>query len=122
MTVTAIATPMFDLANEIIRDGGATWHAYRPAPMDGFMVSAPNHERRIPLAEFNSTEVEMYMRDKQNITYRYDDLFYGAWIDGGHVYLDLSYWVATRTVAIQLGKIAKQLAIWDVLNGAEIRL
>ncbi|MEU9871065.1 hypothetical protein AB0C87_24760 [Actinomadura sp. NPDC048021] len=123
MTTPTIVRPgLITLAEQIREEGGATWHNYRPAPVDGFLVSTVGHELTIPLAEFEGEDIWNYMLAKESATFGLDDLYFGAWIDGQLVYLDLSLHVQDRAEALIFGRLGGQLAIWDVEKAEEIRL
>ncbi|MBT2383845.1 hypothetical protein [Streptomyces sp. ISL-11] len=110
------------LTQEIRINGGATYAPGRSVPMAGYMVSLHGSERTIPLDAFGSAELDNYI---QEYAYRVDAdarLFYGAWVDGETVYLDLSMNVADRAEALLIGEFESQLAIYDVANGDVITL
>ncbi|GHF38823.1 hypothetical protein GCM10010218_20080 [Streptomyces mashuensis] len=110
------------LLDQIRGTGGATYAPDRPAPASGFMVSLNGSERTIPLAEFGPTELVNYM---QEYAYRIDSdprLYYGAWVDGGTVYLDISMNIADRAEALLMGEFESQKAIYDVTTGDVINL
>jgi len=48
------------------------------------------------------------------------DLFVGAWIDAGKLYLDVSQWIAGATDALRAGRERDQIAIWDVTAATAI--
>lgn len=50
--------------------------------------------------------------------------FLGIWTDPetGKVHLDATLWIYDLDVAITYGRSFRQLAIWDIANGKEIRL
>ncbi|MFT2017746.1 hypothetical protein ACMA1D_18180 [Streptomyces sp. 796.1] len=100
---------------------GLTFSPTSPTPTSGFMVSLAGSERTFPVSRFTANELSEYVRD---YAYRAaeESLFYGAWIDGGLVYLDLSVNVQDRSQAIALGRLESQLAIFDVANSEVISL
>jgi hypothetical protein len=108
---------MLDAA-QILTDGGATWSPVAKAPKSGFMVSLAGREARIPVEDFNDVRLGRYMAENELSRGQ----FYGAWIDGGSVYLDVSMNVATRGAALYIGARNRQLAVWDVVNEREIRV
>ena len=50
------------------------------------------------------------------------DWHIGAWIDGNHLYIDVSKWHAGRDEALAFGFRNAQLAIFDVAHGESIYL
>jgi hypothetical protein len=63
---------------------------------------------------------------RQNINRLQNDsfMFAGGWKDSetGFFHLDIAEWVPDLDVAIQLGKARKQLTIWSLTNGREIKI
>ncbi|MEU2361819.1 hypothetical protein ABZ616_13985 [Streptomyces noursei] len=105
----------------IVNDGGLTFSPTLPAPVDGFMVSIAGSERTIPVESFGPEVLAHYVADYAS---RVTDqgLFFGAWVDCGLVYLDLSMNVTDRAEAEAMGRLESQLAIFDVVNGEVISL
>lgn len=117
IAVTALA--------EILANDGYTWGpAGRHVPTTGFMVSIPGHEQAIPREVLDAVEVAKYIGDTYDKVMATDSLFWGAWVneDNDQVYFDLSMHIEDRAEAIAFGRLADQLAIWDVANEDEIRL
>ncbi|MFD7015865.1 hypothetical protein [Streptomyces sp. NPDC059928] len=105
----------------IIREGGLTFSPFSPAPTCGYMVSIAGSERTVPLDDFGPENLAAYMGDYMaGVAER--GLFFGAWIDEGLVYLDLSMNVADRSEAEAMGRLESQLAIFDIANGEVISL
>ncbi|GAA4071582.1 hypothetical protein [Streptomyces hundungensis] len=105
----------------IVNDGGLTFSPIRPTPVDGYMVSIAGSERTIPIESFGSETLAEYMSGYASSAIG-RGLFYGAWVDGGLVYLDLSVNVRDREEAEAMGRLESQLAIFDVANGDVISL
>ncbi|MFG2228062.1 hypothetical protein [Streptomyces sp. NPDC048644] len=105
----------------IINDGGHTFSPTLPTPVDGYMVSIAGSERTFPVESFGPEVLAEYMADYAPRVAN-QGLFYGAWVDGGLVYLDLSLNVADRAEAEAMGRLESQLAIFDVANGEVISL
>ncbi|MGW1867977.1 hypothetical protein ACWCPS_20700 [Streptomyces mauvecolor] len=105
----------------IITDGGLTFSPFLPTPVVGYMVSIAGSERTIPLEDFGPESLAEYVGDyAASVADR--GLFYGAWVDEGLVYLDLSMNVIDRSEAVAMGHLESQLAIFDVANGDVISL
>ncbi len=81
-------------------------------PKDGFMVSLQGTERKVNLQEFSPEHVRQYIkqhRDRLNT----DNIFLGAWVDKGTVYLDLSVKIPTFEAAEEMDYLNNQQAIYD---------
>lgn len=89
-------------------------------PTDGYMVAVSGHEVTIPVAEFAGAHIVRYVADKWDVLTGKGDVYLGAWLADGLVYLDVSECVSSRARALFLGSERKQLAVWDVANGAEV--
>jgi hypothetical protein len=50
--------------------------------------------------------------------------WYGVWVDSddGKVYIDAVNHVDSQRVALSLGRIRQEIAVWDIENGKEIRV
>lgn len=50
--------------------------------------------------------------------------WYGVWVDSadGRVYFDAVTRTETRNLALILGKVRGEIAVWDIANGVEIRV
>ncbi len=89
-------------------------------PVVGYMVARAGHEERIPADAFTEDRLKRYVRDHFD-TLTLDNTYLGAWMSNGHVFLDVSEnVVSSRDEAVEIGRARGQLAIWDVLNSAEI--
>ncbi|MFH8346826.1 hypothetical protein [Streptomyces sp. NPDC018045] len=105
----------------IISNGGLTFSPMRPTPVSGYMVSVAGSERTFPLHSFSVSDLNKYMHEYLDRVV-YESMFFGAWIDGDLVYLDLSVNIADRNAAVVLGRMESQLAIYDVTNEKVISL
>ncbi|MEV6551718.1 hypothetical protein AB0M57_23810 [Streptomyces sp. NPDC051597] len=105
----------------IVNDGGLTFSPILPAPVSGFMVSIAGSERTIPVGSFNPETLSQYVAEYAPRVAN-QRLFYGAWVDGGLVYLDLSMNIKDRAEAEAMGRLESQLAIYDVSNAEVISL
>jgi hypothetical protein len=108
------------IAWNVLTDGGATWNPAAPAPATGYMVSLVGSEVQIPVAEFTREALDAYMAE--NAYRMHAGCFYGAWVDGDTVYLDISKNVAERAEAEIIGAANDQLAIYGIAEDAVIRL
>lgn len=88
-------------------------------PTGGYMVALSGHEEIIPAQALTVDRLTRYVSAHFDAL-MLDDMFLGAWRDGDDVYLDVSQCVANQEEATFLAGRRKQLAIWDVVNSAEI--
>ncbi|MFD7336701.1 hypothetical protein ACFV98_11940 [Streptomyces violascens] len=110
-----------DQCRTIVDDGGLTFSPFELTPVVGYMVSIAGSERIIPLEDFGPENLAEYVGDYAASVADLG-LFYGAWVDEGLVYLDLSMNVIDRSEAVAMGHLESQLAIFDVANGDVISL
>lgn len=106
------------VAATILLTGGYTWRALEKVPTTGYMVSVAGFEETHHYHKFCGSEVLDYeARNLLGI-----GRFYGGWLDGDTVYLDVSEHYNSLTAALAAGKRNGQLAIYDLGSGQEIRL
>jgi len=90
-------------------------------PDKGFMVSRVGHEEIVP----QGADLMAYGK---HYFYRHADAlaepnaYMGCWYNGSQFVFDVSDNVQTKEVAILLGEINNQEAIWDCASGSEYRL
>jgi hypothetical protein len=90
-------------------------------PDQGFMVSIKGYEETAPsgcdLIAFGRS---YFLRHAVQLA---DPNYYmGCWVNAGRFVFDISENVQTKEVAIQLGSMNNQEAIWDCASGSEYRL
>ncbi len=88
-------------------------------PTTGYMVALSGHEERVPVEAFTLDRLIRYVKAHFDALME-DNMFLGAWANEGHVYLDVSERIADRELAVEVGKLRGQLAIWDVVSSQEI--
>lgn len=89
-------------------------------PKSGYMVSLdPEAETRVKSLDYET--LVAFIEAHEAILLR-GDKFVGAWFEPGTGtwFLDISTQVADKDRAVQLAKLYRQLAIWDVANRAVI--
>lgn len=96
---------------EIILNGGHTW-GHETVPTKGYMVSLKGTERKIPLDVFNRFNVYNY--ERLFVLGYSRHLFYGAWVEKGNVYLDLSEHIENKELALEVAKLRGQLAVYEI--------
>ncbi|WP_419995050.1 hypothetical protein [Streptomyces boninensis] len=124
MTVAALSTiDLIALYDATFFDGGFTARyeangSLGPAG-SGYAVSAAATQRTLPAeASFTSFAAAV---EAMHARYPAADAI-GGWIDQGQLYLDPVEIHAERATAERLGRLRKQIAIYDLGNSAEIRL
>lgn len=90
-------------------------------PDQGFMVSIKGYEETAPsgcdLIAFGRS---YFLRHAEQLA---DPNYYmGCWVNAGRFVFDISENVQTKEIAIELGSMNNQEAIWDCASGSEYRL
>lgn len=111
------------LADDIIRDGGFTIALDGTRPPSGYAVSLAGYERIA--RPYGRRELESaiyaYVIDHAS-PLRDAGAHIGAWMDAGRLYLDVTHVIADRSLAITMGELNHQLAIFNLSTGEEIAL
>lgn len=112
------------IARRIIADGGATIARDGTEPITGYAVALPGHELTYPLPSSQRELAALVLAYalEHSAELETDGAHLGAWIDGPLVYLDITRVIADRRKAELEGIAARQLAIFDLGAGEEIRL
>ena len=118
---------LINFKNSIIGTGGATYNLLTGEfnPDRGFMVSIKGHESKSDYNENNlQYTIAKYIRIKADLILSGEnrDLFLGAWIDNGLLYLDVSIHIESRPEAILQAQANEQLAYFDCNLGEAIDL
>jgi len=97
----------------------------RTTPKTGYMCSEKGFEKQIPVEDFYKSRdvARKYLVDymKQNsapLSKR--GAYFGAWVEGGKVYLDVSRRYDTKKAGVEAGVSNEQEAIYDVKNDSFI--
>ena len=107
---------------EIIKQGGATLTSNLEVANinEGYMVSILGYEKTF---EFKDTEgINDYVKNLQGKIGSKKDYFIGFWTYENKLYIDLSINIIDKVDALEFGKKNKQIAIYEVLTGANIPL
>jgi hypothetical protein len=92
------------------------------------MVSLAGKEEKILLSEYKGALSDLFLRYLTRVTAGdvssdgLRGLYLGGWMDGEHLYLDLSENVLDKKTALFLAENRGQFAIFDVENGDSIYL
>lgn len=121
-----------DTARHIVRatieHGGCTYNTHprrggNPAPVThGVACANPEHaqhEKIVPLEEFNLAAVQLYLWEHVQIL-REDGVHLGTWVNDGKVYLDLTTVYRTQEEALQAARETNQLAVFNIFTKEEI--
>lgn len=111
-------------AAQILANGGATWRPGSDAaqPQNGYMVSVRDAEYTLPVSEFSDSDVERYTAKYFNTVNQSANRYFGAWVNDGVVFLDVSVHLSNRDDAIRRGVAEKQLSIFDLNVGRDVSL
>ena len=106
----------------IIKNGGATYHlpTGRMQFKDGYFVSLKDHESMSDVSSIRS-QIATYIKEN-GFTLSQEDHYLGAWIENGHLFLDVSVLIDDKDEALAYGKKMEQLAIRDNRRGVNIYL
>lgn len=104
----------------IQNQGGVSIDLNGNTPKSGYMVALEGHEVKCQVKDLRVVLAD-YMATRKHLL-RNPNLFLGGWVDDDTVYLDISEQHHDLKEARLLGRIRKQIAIYDVLSGKEVRL
>ena len=111
----------------VARDGGCTLRPGEPAPKGGFMVSLPAARGMADALPWSgeagagaAAVVAAWVDHVMPAILSRADLWIGAWIEAGVLYLDVSEQIADAGAAVTAGRARDQIAIWDVAAAVAI--
>ena len=90
-------------------------------PDKGYMVSIKGHEE----IAYRGSDIVAFGRHyflRHSETLAEGNAYMGCWVDGDRFVFDISENIQFLEVAIELGSINNQQAIWDCASGSEYRL
>jgi len=104
-----------------LKAGGFTYQPVaNSAPRDGFMVSPyPEREYQLPADQVTPRGIREYLKKNADLLTK-PDHFIGGWVSGGQAYIDVSIRAGDRATAQALAKQHKQLAFFDLAQGATV--
>jgi hypothetical protein len=108
------STETDQLADAILSSGGGTfdYNLFPAQKEDGYWVSVEGAEEVVP-----RTNLKERIEDYLGLVGEFledEDLWFGAWVDGDEVYLDVTRWFEDKEEALQFGRDNHQRAIWDI--------
>lgn len=109
--------------SHVLQHGGITVsYELGDIPKSGYAVSPYKlREQRILVGFFNARCVSDFASKNRDLLSR-PGHYFGAWVDGDLVYLDVTVVESNLAWALQIAERAGQLAIWDIKNSVEIKL
>lgn len=111
---------LVNFINDTLNNGGASFNLLTSEynPNSGYMVAVKGYEVKIPVEQFNRKTVADYIANNvyMLLTNVDSNLFLGAWVDEGFVYLDISMKIEDKIQALHLAIDSKELAIFDNEN------
>lgn len=112
-----------ELYKEIVRTNGFTYAPQREVPKRGYMVSLKGFEsiERTSSDILMKYAIQEYIKDKI-IYVLSNDAFFGGWLDGQYLYLDVSMWYDTKAEAIEAATKNNQLAYYDLDKRESIKM
>lgn len=123
---------LLQFVKQTIKNGGASYcmHTGQMNPETGYMVSLQEYNLPVDTTELSYAEIEYEIKhytSQVNYVYLYErhapeDSFLGTWFDGDILHLDVSINVDNLDEAIKLGRLNKQIAIYDCANKIDIVL
>jgi hypothetical protein len=123
-----------DLVESVLNSdlGGATWDIrdnYKSVNLNGgYMVGTVGHKYPVCATKsgkyIKDSDMDKMLNDFNFVDSGIlkDNVYLGAWINDGYLYIDLSLHVLNLDDALRIGKLFNQIAIWDNDNKKEIKL
>ena len=105
---------------EIIKQGGATLTSDLKVAniKEGFMVSILGYEKKFDCKDV--TNINNYILELQAKIENKEGYFIGLWTYENKLFVDLSINIIDKCDALEFGRKNKQIAIYEVLTGANI--
>ncbi len=89
-------------------------------PESGFMVGGASFTVTVTPAKFSEDIVrEFILSNAEKLST--PDYYVGWWTHNGRIYLDVSNKVESSYTAVHIGRVRKEIAVWDVAKGEEIQ-
>ncbi|MFG2620723.1 hypothetical protein ACGFXC_24230 [Streptomyces sp. NPDC048507] len=110
------------IAIETVTRGGFTWARGKSNPTSGYVVAKPEYGRQVFGWDGSSGVIAAYVAEHLLTVAASERTWYGTWVSGDVLYLDLVEIVEDRGEAIRLGRERNELAIYDAGTGSEIPL
>lgn len=120
-----VVTSLVDKLSETKTPGFTIDIRTKTSPKDGYIASDNGAERRLDWAKVSATrdtlrgEIKKYIVDHAELLDG-SGSFFGAWVEEGTLYLDVSRRYASRSEGVRAGFRNEQKAIYDVVNDSYI--
>ncbi|MEU5299729.1 hypothetical protein ACH4YO_08055 [Streptomyces noursei] len=111
-----------DIAVETTVQGGFTWARGKINPISGYVVAKPEFGRKIYGWSGSTAEIASFVADNLLAVASNERMWYGTWVSGDVLYLDLVEIIEDREEAVRLGRERNELAIYDAATQSEISL
>lgn len=111
-----------EIATEILSEGGFTWDRDIANPTFGHMVATPGNERQVPKWDGSRGVIASYVAEHILTVSESANLWFGAWTEGGTLFLDISENIIERDDAIRVGRLRGEISVWDCENSTTIYL
>ena len=103
-------------------NGGGSYSINGQEPKKGYMVSIRDCEV-LDLKDLNYISLSKVI-NKNNDLLKKNNIYLGTWIDvrSNKLFIDISKNYKNKKTALKVAGKNNQMAIWDIVNGCEIRL
>lgn len=111
---------LLNFIKDTLNNGGASYNLLTGDynPNFGYMVAVKGHELKLPITQFHNKSLAEYIASKCHIlmTNSNCNMFLGAWVDKGFVYLDVSQLITDKIKALNIAISQNEIAIFDNEN------
>jgi len=102
--------------------GGITISREGVQPKEGYSFApSKNTETKVSLSKISEKDIETFLK-KYGSTLKKDNNYFGAWVEDGQVWMDISQVLKDKNTALKLAKKANQEAVFDLSNFETIYL
>lgn len=100
--------------------GGFTIDSRGNSPRSGFAVSIyPRSETIIPVNSLDDRRLLAFVTRNENLLRRAGH-FFGAWLENGLIFLDVSVVTESREAALDMARRFRQKSVFDIASGETI--
>ncbi|SHN24583.1 hypothetical protein [Streptomyces yunnanensis] len=110
------------IATETTVQGGFTWARGRSNPTSGYVVAKPEYGKKIFGWDGSAGVIAGFVAEHLLTVAANERMWYGTWVSGDVLYLDLVEIIEDREDAMRLGRERNELAIYDAGTQSEIPL
>lgn len=110
----------FSKLTRAAKRGGFTVDSRGNSPRSGFVVSIyPRSETIIPVGSLDDRRLLAFVARNENLLRRAGH-FFGAWLENGLVFLDVSVITESRNAALDIANRYRQKSVFDLATGENI--